>query len=441
MSLSSITFFCRKCDSHGHLGGVDTLKFCPECGSEQIRCHDEILALSLVHLDCDAFYASIEKRDNPDLQDKPVIVGGGERGVVAAACYVARQYGIRSAMPSWQARKNCPDVITIQPRMSVYVKESQKIRALMLETTPLVEPLSIDEAFLDLSGTEQLHKAPPAIIASRLQRRIWEEIGITVSIGLSGNKSLAKMASDRDKPHGFFTIGMEEAKAWLAPQPVTVLFGMGKAMAERLHKHGIYSCQDLVTAKPDLLRQAIGKDSDRLRALAEGRDHRPVIPDSQAKSISAETTFASDLWRLEDLQAELEPLIYRVSERLKAKSLSGKRVSLKLKFANHKIMTRSKTVSGAINQAHQIEEIVHSLLVPEVQEGRAFRLIGVGVEGFGVTDTDIQSELSLDPKPETKERKANLEKATDKLRKELGINAIQSGRRLLYQTKKSDTNR
>jgi len=429
------------CDSHGYLGGVDTLKSCPECGSEQIRCHDEILSLSLVHLDCDAFYASIEKRDNPDLLDKPVIVGGGDRGVVAAACYIARQYGIRSAMPSWQARKNCPDVITIQPRMSVYVKESQKIRALMLETTPLVEPLSIDEAFLDLSGTEQLHKAPPAIIASRLQKRIWEEIGITVSIGLSGNKSLAKMASDRDKPQGFFTIGMDEAKAWLAPQPITVLFGMGKAMAGRLHAHGIYSCKDLVTAKPDLLRQAIGKDSDRLLALAEGRDHRPVIPDSKAKSISAETTFASDLRRLEDLQAELEPLIYRVSERLKAKSLSGKRVTLKLKFANHKIMTRSKTVSVAINQAHQIEEIVHSLLVPEIQEGRAFRLIGVGVEGFGFTNTDIQSELALNATPETEERKANLEKATDKLRKELGINAIQSGRRLLYQTKKSETKR
>ena len=438
MNLSSVSFICRTCDAHGHIGGIDRLAICPECGSEQIKCHDEILSLSLIHLDCDAFYASIEKRDNPELKDKPVIVGGGTRGVVAAACYVARQYGIRSAMPSWQARKRCPDLIAIKPRMSLYAEESQKIRALMLETTPLVEPLSIDEAFLDLSGTEQLHKAPAAIAASRLQKRIYEEVGITVSIGLSGNKSLAKMASDRDKPHGFFTIGMQEAKTWLAPQPITVLYGLGKATTSRLEAKGITLCRDLVQAPPELVTSVLGRDSDRVRALAEGVDNRPVKPDGKAKSISAETTFTMDLSAIGDLQAELEPLIYRVSERLKAKSLSGRRVSLKLKFANHKIITRSKTVPVAINQAHQIEEIVYKLLLPEIKDGRYYRLIGVGVEGFESADFEQQSTFSLALEAEDQTRKNNLEKATDKLRKQLGANAIQSGNRLLYQKKHAD---
>ena len=246
------------------------------------------------------------------------------------------------------------------------------------------------------------------------------------------------MASDRDKPHGFFTIGMQEAKTWLSPQPITVLYGLGKATTSRLEAKGITLCRDLVQAPPELVTSVLGRDSDRVRALAEGIDNRPVKPDGKAKSISAETTFTTDLSAIEDLQAELEPLIYRVSERLKAKSLSGRRVSLKLKFANHRIITRSKTVPVAINQAHQIEEIVHKLLAPEIKDGRSYRLIGVGVEGFERADFDQQSTFALALEAEDQTRKANLEKATDKLRKQLGANAIQSGNRLLYQKKHAE---
>lgn len=438
MALTSVTFICRNCDAHGHVGGVDMLLACPDCQSDRIKCHDEILHLALVHMDCDAFYASIEKRDNPELEGKPVIVGGGTRGVVAAACYVARQYGIRSAMPSWQAHRRCKDLVVIKPRMSVYAAESRKIRTLMLEATPLVEPLSIDEAFLDLAGTEQLHGAPPAIIASRLQKRILEEIGITVSIGLSGNKSLAKMASDRDKPSGFFTIGLNEAKSWLAPQPINVLYGLGKSMTVRLNAINIHKCDDLVKADPQELKLLTGRDTERLQNLAQGIDHRGVKPDGKAKSISAETTFNRDLSKLGDLHAELEPLIYRVSTRLKNKDLAGRRISLKLKRANHQIITRSKTVPEAIQQSHQIETIVHALLAPEVKSGRQYRLIGVGVEGFEVGDLDQQLELVPEElAPKDISRKASLEAATDKVREQLGANAIQSGRRLLYQKSKN----
>lgn len=433
MTPSVVSFICRICDAHGHIGGISRLANCPDCGAAQIRCHAEILSLSLIHLDCDAFYASIEKRDQPDLRDKPVIVGGSNRrGVVAAACYIARQYGIRSAMPSWQAAKLCPDAIVLRPRMAHYTSESRKIRTLMLEATPLVEPLSIDEAFLDLSGTELLHKAPPAIVASRLQKRIFDEVGITVSIGLGGNKSLAKMASTRDKPDGFFIVGGTEARSWLAPQPISVLYGMGKSMVAKLNQLGITTCGDFAKVDLSALQAKTGRDCTHLHALAQGIDDRAVKTDSIVKSISAETTFHKDLANLDDLLAELEPLILRVSERLKAQTLSGKCVTLKLKSADHKVVTRSRTVPTAIWQAHRIEEIAHALLVSALKKGQTYRLIGIGVDGFTTSDDTQQ----LDLEPDISAKKTKLEAATDKVRKQLGTNAIQSGRRLLYEKSK-----
>ena len=424
-----VSFICRACDGHGHVGGVVSLEACPYCGSDALRAHPEILSLSLLHLDCDAYYASIEKRDNPALHDVPVIVGGGDRGVVAAACYVARQYGIHSAMPAWRAKALCPELHVIKPRMALYTQESRKIRALMLEATPLVQPLSIDEAFLDLSGTEQLHGAPPAVTASKLQKRIFNEVGITVSIGLSGNKSLAKMASDRDKPHGFFTIGMAEAKDWLAPQSVKVLYGMGKASVARMQDAGIQSCQDLVEAEPALLNKLLGSDAMRIRNLAMGVDPRPVEPDQKAKSISAETTFRRDLNDFDSLMSELEPLIERVSQQLKAKNLSAMRVVLKLKTADHKLLSRSKTVQEPVQFAHHIHALVSALLQAEMKSARHYRLIGVGVEKFAET----LMAAGLDIAPEAEKRRQALEEATDKLREKLGKNTLQSGRRLLYQ--------
>ena len=269
-------------------------------------CIRDRFSLSIAHVDCDAFYAAVEKRDNPEIRDLPVIVGGRERGVVAAACYIARQFGIRSAMPTWQALKRCPDAVVIRPRMDHYVSVSREIRARMLALTPLVQPLSIDEAFLDLSGTEALHGCPPAEALVRLQRGIREEIGITVSIGLSGTKSLAKMASDRDKPDGFFAVDMDSAPAWLAPQPVSVLFGLGKAAVARLNAAGIETCGDLVSAPDGQLSGLVGRRASTILNLAAGIDPRPVSPDREAKSISSETTFVRDLSTAAELEAELE---------------------------------------------------------------------------------------------------------------------------------------
>ena len=213
MPVSSYPMLCRRCGINGFVGGEDPPTSCPHCHSEEVRWHAELFDLCIAHVDCDAFYASVEKRDNPQLADRPVIVGGRERGVVAAACYLARQYGVRSAMPTWTALKRCPDAIVIRPRMAHYVKISRQIRKKMLELTPLVQPISIDEAFLDLAGTEALHGCSPAVALVRMQTQICEEIGITVSIGLAPTKSLAKMASDRDKPNGFLPLANSKPKA------------------------------------------------------------------------------------------------------------------------------------------------------------------------------------------------------------------------------------
>ena len=327
MTGSAYQMLCRSCLRRGYDGGAAPPATCPYCGSDDVRSSRELFGLTIAHMDCDAFYASVEKRDDPSIRDRPVIVGGRERGVVAAACYIARRYGIRSAMPTWQALKRCPDAVVIRPRMSHYTAISREIRSRMLALTPLVQPLSIDEAFLDLAGTESLHGCPPAEALVRLQRGIREEIGITVSIGLSGTKSLAKMASDRDKPNGFFAVDMDSAAAWLAPQPVSVLFGLGKAAVARLNASGIETCGDLVAAPDGQLAGLLGKSAPTIRDLAAGIDPRPVSPDREAKSISSETTFVKDLSTAAELEAELEMLCRKVSTRLKAQNLACGRVT------------------------------------------------------------------------------------------------------------------
>ena len=218
---------CRDCFSFSNELNSNTEKNCPFCGSIKTVSHSELNYLSIAHIDCDSFYASIEKRDRPELMNKPLVVGGKERGVVAAACYVSRKYGIRSAMPTFKAKKLCPELIIISPRMSYYQKVSKQIRKLMLTLTPIVQPVSIDEAFMDLSGTEKLHKSSPAESLVKLQRRIHNELMITVSVGLSYNKSMAKLASEQEKPNGFYIIGKNEARNWLSLKPVSIIYGIG----------------------------------------------------------------------------------------------------------------------------------------------------------------------------------------------------------------------
>jgi len=420
----SFAVLCRDCEVAGYVGAETPPTSCLSCHSQNIRSHPELFDLTIAHLDCDAFYASVEKRDNPALTDKPVIVGGGDRGVVAAACYIARQYGVRSAMPAWQALKRCPDAVVIKPRMAHYMAVGNEIRESMLSLTPLVQPLSIDEAFLDLSGTQKLHKSSPAAALMRLQKQIFRDIGITVSIGLGGNKSLAKLASDRDKPNGFFIIGQAEAAAWLAPQPISVLFGIGKATIKKLNAAGYHNCADLVVADGRALAPVLGKQTERIVALAQGIDPRPVTPERAIKSVSNETTFSRDLQNYADLEAILERLCIKVAKRLKAKQLAGATVTLKLKRSDHRIVTRSQTLDKLVDKAHTLFDIGRKLLRPETTKNISYRLLGIGVENL---DKEF-SQMLFDTGPDDDDRRDRLEKAVDHLHSRLGEHSVQSGR-------------
>ena len=422
--VKSFTILCRDCGSAGFVGAPDPPYDCGECHSRNIRSHPELFDLTIAHIDCDAFYASIEKRDNPDLSHKPVIVGGGDRGVVAAACYIARRYGVRSAMPTWQALKRCPEAVVIKPRMAHYTKVSRQVRNHMLSLTPLVQPISIDEAFLDLSGTQKYHKCSPAEALMRLQKHIYADIGITVSIGLGPNKSIAKMASDRDKPDGFFVIGVTEAETWLAPQPVSVLFGIGKATIKKLHSAGYHSCADLVAADERHLAAVLGSQARQIMSLAKGIDQRPVTPERAPKSVSNETTFSRDLSDFTDLEAALERLCSKLAKRLKASQLTGATVTLKLKRSDHRIITRSYSLDTPTNKAHILFDVGRRLLASETKKQISYRLLGIGVSHLD----HMTTQTLFDHNGGVDDKRNRLEAAMDQLQGKLGDRIIQSGR-------------
>lgn len=423
-------FICRDCFFNGTSPPVSS---CPSCQSTRIIQHPELTKLTIAHVDCDAFYASVEKRDNPELHHKPVIVGGGKRGVVAAACYVARIHGVRSAMPMFKALSLCPDAIVIPPRMDAYRDAGLKIRQLMLELTPLVEPLSIDEAFLDLSGTERLHGRSPAASLIELAKRVETNVGVSVSIGLAANKSMAKIASDQDKPRGFHVIGAEDAAAWLAPRPVSILYGAGRALVQLLNARGIETCGELAKADQRLILEEAGEHGPSLQQRARGIDTRKVIPDSPPKSISSETTFDEDISDPGILTAWIEALAEKVSARLKKKTMSGRRVVLKLKSHDFRTITRSTTLMTSTQMADQIFDAGKFLLKREVSPEKKWRLIGIGVEMLsdhvmtGMTDL-ADPDLS---------RRARLEEAMDTVRKRHGDSKIIRGRRLSIEKKQN----
>ncbi len=342
MGDSSVTpGFCRDC--FAAIQGED--RRCRSCGSPRILRHPELHQLSIAHIDCDAFYAAIEKRDRPELADKPVIVGGGVRGVVSTACYVARIRGVKSAMPMFKALKLCPEAVVIKPDMAKYVAAGKTVRQLMLEVTPLVEPLSIDEAFLDLTGTTRLHGMSPALTLARLLARITKEVGITASVGLSHNKFLAKLASDLEKPRGFSVLGRAETLTFLAAKPVSLIWGVGRAMQEELAKGGITMIGQLQQMEKNELMRRHGSMGARLYHLARGEDARIVSTDDHSKSISAETTFNSDISDRAELERILWPLAEKVSRRAKAEGVAGQTVVLKLKTADFKLRTRNVSLS------------------------------------------------------------------------------------------------
>jgi DNA polymerase-4 len=407
--------FCRDCLS----SATGKVSRCPACGSPRLARHPELDTLMIAHVDCDAFYATIEKRDDPSLADKPVIVGGGKRGVVATCCYVARTYGVRSAMPMFEAMRRCPQAAVVKPNMRKYVEVGRAVRAKMLALTPLVEPLSIDEAFLDLTGTERLHGMSAARVLARFAAQVERDLGITVSIGLSANKFLAKIASDMDKPRGFAVLGQSEAAAFLAPKPVGFIYGVGAVSAARLAADGYRLIADLQRADQHDLMRRYGEEGSRLWRLARGLDTRRVDPVRETKSVSAETTFNTDIGDLRPLEQHLWELTERVSARLKSSRLAGSTVTLKLKTADFKIRTRARALGGPTQLAARIFAAGRDLLRHEVGATR-FRLIGIGVSSLEETTGGDVADL-ID------RRAADVEHAVDRLRSKFGKDAVVKG--------------
>ncbi|ARY23669.1 DNA polymerase IV [Brucella melitensis] len=410
---------CRDCLS---LQKTQTSRRCHACGSPRLIRHKELYRLSLAHVDCDAFYASVEKRDNPDLRDKPLIVGGGKRGVVSTACYLARIHGVRSAMPMFKALEACPDAVVIKPNMEKYARVGREVRQMMRDLTPLEEPISIDEAFLDLSGTERLHKAPPAVVLARFSKRVENEIGITASIGLSYCKYLAKVASDLEKPRGFSVIGEAEALDFLRDKPVGMIWGVGKAFAAKLESDGIRTIGQLQTMEEGALMKAYGTMGQRLYRLSRGQDSRKVEPDHDMKSVSAETTFNTDLSAAGDLVPVLRALSEKVSRRLKAGEIAGRTIVLKLKTQDFKLRTRNRQLGDPTQLADRIFRTGLQLLEKEM-DGTRFRLLGIGVSDLSPSDradppdlVDIQAT-----------KRAVAESAIDRLRNKFGLNAVETG--------------
>lgn len=398
---------------------------CPGCGSIRCVTHEEIHSLTIAHIDCDSFYASVEKRDAPELAEKPVIIGGGRRGVVSAACYVARMYGVRSAMPMFKALDACPDAVVIRPDMEKYSRVGKEIRELMKSVTPLVEPLSIDEAFLDLNGTQDLHHSSPAQTLTRLIKRIEDEIGVSASVGLSHNKFLAKMASDLDKPRGFAVIGEAETLTFLENKPVSMIYGVGKALEKKLRQEGIETIGQLRDVDPRRLTGRFGSMGERLYSLSRGIDRRPVNPNSETKSISAETTFESDLQNLTDLADRLWPLCETVAKRLKKSEFAAAGVQLKLRSRDFKIITRSRKLSTPTQLAEILFQTGVQLLEPEIGLLR-YRLLGIGAE----TLTDPKDADIPDLADPERSKQARIEKVMDDIKQKLGRDAILKGRSL-----------
>ncbi|WP_174504035.1 DNA polymerase IV [Acidiphilium sp. C61] len=406
---------CRDCDTISEAAGA-----CPHCEGRRLVAHDEIATLAIAHIDCDAFYASVEKRDRPELADRPVIVGGGARGVVAACCYIARLSGVRSAMPMFKARKLCPDAVVIAPEMRKYAAAAAEIRALMSTLTPLVQPLSIDEAALDLSGTAALHKAPPAVVLSRFARQVEAEIGVTVSIGLAPNRLLAKLAAERDKPRGFAVLGAEAA-AVLAPEPVGILPGVGPALARKLAGMGITRVGQLAALDDRAARTRLGEDGPMLTARARGIDPRPIDPARATKSISAETTFAADIDDAAALARALFPLCEKLARRLRAEGFAAAGLVLKLKTARFETHTHAVRLTAPTQLAETIFEAAKPVLMRAA--GPRYRLIGIGAARLAAAAEADRGDLVDRETP----RRAAREDAVERLRAKFGTGIIRRG--------------
>jgi DNA polymerase-4 len=407
--------FCRDCLTDA----APQSARCGACGSPRLLHHDELGTLAIAHVDCDAFYATIEKRDDPTLAAEPVIVGGGKRGVVATACYIARTFGVKSAMPMFEALRLCPHAKVVRPNMEKYAKAGREVRQMMLALTPLVEPLSIDEAFLDLGGTARLHGMSPAKALAKFAADVEKTLRITVSIGLSCNKFLAKVASDIDKPRGFAVLGGSDAQAFLAPKPVGFIFGVGKVSAARFARDGFHRIADLQRTDEIELMRRYGEEGRRLSRLSRGIDARTVSAERETKSVSSETTFERDIADFRSLERILWSVAEDVSARLKTKELAGATVTLKLKTADFKIRTRARSLGSPTQLAQRIFAAARGLLEHEA-DGTRFRLLGVGLSALATAE-------EADPADLIDGRAAQAEHAVDSVRARFGDDAVVRG--------------
>ena len=413
---------CRKCFNTFNEEGR-----CPRCSSPFVVSNNELFNLNIAHMDCDAFYASVEKRNNPELADKPVIIGGGKRGVVSTACYIARIRGIKSAMPMFKALEKCPDAVVIRPRMKLYAEISHQIREMMNDITPLVEPLSLDEAFMDLSGTQKLHGVPPAVMLAKLMDRIYEKLGLTGSIGLSHNKFLAKIASDLDKPNGYSIIGEAETDSFLRDKSIRLIWGVGVSMQQSLEKAGIRTFCDLLRWDRKELVKKFGSMGDRLWFLARGQDRRVVSNSDRVKSISNETTLIENTSDLRVLEGYLWRLCEKVSSRAKAKGLGGTIMILKLKSSKHKLITRRVTLRDPTQLADVLFRSTFPLLKSSIVNG-PFRLVGAGMSGLCLAS---QAEREPELIDDGAVNRIKVERVTDEIREKFGDEAMIKGRSLL----------
>lgn len=351
----------------------------------------------IVHVDMDAFFASVEQRDNPELRGKPVAVGGSrERGVVAAASYEARKFGVRSAMPSVTAKRLCPELIFVKPRFDVYRQVSQQIRAIFAEYTPIIEPLSLDEAYLDV--TENLKGIPYASqVAKEIRARILEETNLTASAGVGPNRFLAKMASDQNKPNGQFVITPDQAETFVEGLKIEKFHGIGPATAEKMHQMGIFTGADLKRQPLALLQERFGKSGTHYYWISRGIDRRPVQPDRIRKSIGAENTFIRDLFRPEEMESEMVPLAEKVWQHSVRTQSHGRTVTLKVKFEDFRQITRSRTLSLPVSSAKEVHETARLLLATVLPSDKGVRLLGITLSGFEHEERREDSpQLTLD---------------------------------------------
>lgn len=418
---------CRDCDAEVS----DRSEACPECGSYRIIAHPQLHTLSIAHIDCDAFFAAIEKRDNPELKNKPVIVGGGKRGVVATCCYIARLNGVRSAMPMFKALKACPEAVVVKPRREAYSTASKQIRKKFEALTPKVQMLSVDEGFLDLSGTTRVNDAYPARSLSRLARDIESGIGITISIGLAENKFLAKTASELDKPRGFAVLAKDEAVEMMAEKSVGFLHGVGKQLAKKLERDGYRLVGDLQAAQARDLIRRYGETGLWLHQRSHGIDNRPVRTDGIRKSVSAERTFNEDISDYKLLEDRLWQVCEETAIRAKRNNVEGSTITLKLKSRDFRNLTRSITVSTPTNLANVLFRHAKPLLEKETRQGRAYRLIGIGISHL--EDARWNTRDLVDP---SVEKRAKAERASDAARSRFGDASVVTGRAIrLAQSK------